>query len=45
MHIASHHGLVVQALHYLQISAMHIDGIVHHAFVQPVARYNLTLAS
>ena len=45
MHIASHNGLVVQALHYLQISAMHIDGIVHHSLVESIDRAYLTLAT
>ena len=45
MHISTHHGLVVKALHNLQVRAVHVDGIVHHPLVQSVARHNLALAS
>ena len=45
MHVSAYYGLVVEALHNLQVSTMHVDGIVHHAFVQTVARDNLTLTA
>ena len=45
MHVSAYYGLVIQTLYNLQVSTMNIDCIVHHAFVQPVTRYNLALTS
>ena len=45
MHIAAHQGTVVHPFHHFQISAMYIDGIIHHPLIQPVARHNLTLTT
>ena len=45
MHVPSYNGLVIQFLHNLQIGTMHIDCIVHHAFIKAIARNNLSFAT
>ena len=45
MHIAGNDRLVIHLLYNLQVSAMHIDGIIHHTFIQAVAGNDLALTT
>ena len=45
MHVTAFKGVVIYTLHNFQICSVHIDGIVHHTFIESVHRSNLTLAA
>ncbi|EJX09301.1 hypothetical protein EVA_02588 [gut metagenome] len=45
VHIATHQRTVVDPFHHLQIRTMHVDGIVHHPFIQAVAGNDFSLAT
>ena len=45
MHVSGNHRMVIKALLDFQISTMYINRIIHHSFIQPVARINLPPAT
>ena len=45
MHVLSNHCMVIKALLDFQISAVYINRIIHHSFIQPVAGINLASAT
>ena len=45
MHVTTFHGVVIDALHHLEVGAVHVDGIVHHGLIESVHRGDLALAT
>ena len=45
VHVTAFKGVVIYTTYNLKICAMHVDGIIHHTFVESVHRSNLTLTT
>ena len=45
VHVSADQCAVVYALHHLEVCAVHVDSVVHHPFVQAIARSDFSLTT